>query len=191
MHFPLSLSLLACILSSLSQLVLPVQSSPTPMYPSALEARSLEERYGSQGTISSPVNGTAIMPGESFDFYYNAHSDYCVSSSNFTVWLLTSPSSSLSGIMDGGAKVTGWYFGRFAYSSYSNHYPPNPAPSQLTMPDFSKSVGVNSIGQNVSSSPMYLAVMEEWNACEPTIGNQFSLAANMIMYNATNASTSS
>ncbi|KAL5519761.1 hypothetical protein ACEPAG_1421 [Sanghuangporus baumii] len=188
MRPPFSLSLLACMLSALA---LPVHSSPLPTYPSAPEARSLEERYDSQGTISSPVNGTAIMPGESFDFYYNAHSDYCVSSSNFTVWLLTSPPSSLSGIMNGDAKVTGWYFGRFAYSSYSDHYPPNPAPGQLTMPDFSKSVGVNSIGQSVSSTPMYLAVMEEWNVCEPTIGNQFSLAANVIMYNATNTSTSS
>ena len=112
-----SLPLLALILTSLSQLVPPVQSSPTPVSP--LELRTLEERYGSQGTISSPANGTVIMPGESFDFYYNTHSDYCISSMNFTVWLLTSPPESVFGIMDGSAKVTGWYFGRFAYSSYS------------------------------------------------------------------------
>lgn len=79
----------------------------------ATHATPVAKRYFPQGTISSPVNGTVIMPGQSFDFLYNARGDYCLSSYNITVWLLTSAPSS---IVDGTA--TGHYFGRYAYSSY-------------------------------------------------------------------------
>ena len=82
-------------------------------------ATPVEKRYFPQGTISNPANGTVIMPGQTFDFLYNPRGDYCLSSYNITVWLLTSPPSS---VLAGTA--TGHYFGRYAYSSYPSSYFP-------------------------------------------------------------------
>ncbi|THH04658.1 hypothetical protein EW145_g5353 [Phellinidium pouzarii] len=140
-------------------------------------AVGLAPRYGAQGTIGSPANGTNIMPGAPFAFLYTPRSDYCLVSNNFTVWLLTSPPSSPFG-----GDMTGHFFGRFAYSTF------DPAPSQLTMPDFSQS-GAFSAGANASAQPMYFAVLEEWGSCDPALGSHFSLAANHIIYNGTTAAT--
>ena len=46
-----------------------------------------------QGLITVPPNGTQIAPGEAFQFTYNTRNDKCVSSYNYTVWLLTSLST--------------------------------------------------------------------------------------------------
>jgi len=52
------------------------------------------------------------------------------------------------------------------------------------MPDFSQS-GEFEAGMNVSAQSMYLAVLEEWTDCDPTLGSHFSVAANTIVYNGT------
>ena len=89
---------------------------------------ALSTRYYPQGTISSPANGTSIMPGASFAFEYNPRSDYCVYTHNFSVWLLTSAPSTIGGMITGmnggdgesdGTGPSGYYFGRYSYSSYS------------------------------------------------------------------------
>ncbi|TDL23293.1 hypothetical protein BD410DRAFT_721613 [Rickenella mellea] len=141
--------------------------------------------YFPQGTITVPANGTAIAPGANFDFTYNVHSDYCVSSYNFTVWLLTSPPES---ILAGTA--TGHFFGRFAAATYpkrvtANPNPSNPVPPQLTMPNFSKSPGGFGVGASRSNAVVYLAVIEEWDTCSPTFGKQLTVAVNNLVYNAT------
>ncbi|PAV16819.1 hypothetical protein PNOK_0688300 [Pyrrhoderma noxium] len=155
----------------------------------ALPTSSPSPRYFPQGTISSPANGTIILPGQSFDFYYNQRGDYCLSSYNFSVWLLTSPPG--SSMIGDDSTMTGHYFGRFSYSSITNENPANPAPAQLTMPDFSKSSGGFGIGASGSSVPMYLAVLEEWDECAPTLGQHFSLAVNTLIYNGTSTTTPS
>lgn len=98
---------------------------------SASPTGALRPRYLPQGTITSPANGTHIAPGASFAFSYAARGDYCLGSQNFTVWLLTSkdaPDSAAAlfagingngGIGDDSNAPTGYYFGRFAYSSNS------------------------------------------------------------------------
>ena len=47
----------------------------------------------------------------------------------------------------------------------ANEFPGNPAPPQLTMPDFSQSQGGFSQGAFASDLPIYLAVIEEFNEC--------------------------
>ena len=47
----------------------------------------------------------------------------------------------------------------------ANQNPPNPAPSQLVMPDFSQS-GEFAAGMDASAQPMQLVVMEEWSDCD-------------------------
>ena len=91
----------------------------TLMHSAIAAPASPEKRYYPQGTISSPANGTVIMPGQSFDFLYNQRGDYCLSSYNFSVWLLTSPLGSTLG--GDSTDMTGHYFGRFSYSSLSTY----------------------------------------------------------------------
>ena len=67
----------------------------------------------SKGTITNPLNGTHIAPGESFEFTYNTRNDACLSSYNYTVWLLTSPPSTLSTL-----STTGVFLGRFSDRTY-------------------------------------------------------------------------
>lgn len=50
------------------------------------------------------------------------------------------------------------------YTDTGNQFPPNPAPSQLTMPDFSNPSGLGT-GASLSDVPLYLVVLEEWNSC--------------------------
>ena len=66
-----------------------------------------------QGLITAPNNDTQIAPGESFEFTYNIRSDYCISSYNYTVWLLTSPLSSLMTL-----STTGVFLGRFSNPNF-------------------------------------------------------------------------
>lgn len=67
------------------------------------------------GVISAPAEGTVIAPGQAFDFAYGIHGDYCSSSYNYSVWLLTdipqtfSPSSTFT---------TGYLFGTFDAANY-------------------------------------------------------------------------
>ena len=95
----------------------------------ALPTSSPSPRYFPQGTISSPANGTIILPGQSFDFYYNQRGDYCLSSYNFSVWLLTSPPG--SSMIGDDSTMTGHYFGRFSYSSISKYCVCFPQPTLI------------------------------------------------------------
>lgn len=81
-------------------------ASPTPV---------VVPRDDLAGVISAPTEGTIIAPGQAFDFAYNIHADYCSSSYNFSVWLMTdmpqafSPSSTF---------MTGYLFGTFDAENY-------------------------------------------------------------------------
>ena len=46
-----------------------------------------------------------------------------------------------------------------------NPNPPNRAPAQLVMPDFSKRPGGFASGGNASDLEVWLAVVEEWGTC--------------------------
>lgn len=67
------------------------------------------------GTINSPAAGTAIAPGQTFDFDYITRGDYGVSSYNFTVWLSSAPPTSFAQSTD---FMEGHYFGRYALANY-------------------------------------------------------------------------
>lgn len=67
------------------------------------------------GTISAPAAGTLIAPGEAFDFSYSSHADYGISSYNYTVWLSTTPPTSMA---QSDTFMTGHYFGRFSEPNY-------------------------------------------------------------------------
>ena len=139
--------------------------------------------YYPQGYITVPANGSHVEPGQAFDFTYNARGDYCLTSHNYTVWVLTAPPTSVLQIENNG--VTGEYLGRFSSSGIcefklnhhywlisnsltipiANEFPSNPPPPQLVMPDFSKNLGGFSQGAFASDLPVYLAVIEEFNEC--------------------------
>ena len=67
----------------------------------------------SKGIITSPPNGTHIAPGKSFNFTYITRNDDCLSGYNYTVWLLTSPPSTLMA-----SSTTGVFLGRFSDRTY-------------------------------------------------------------------------
>jgi len=69
----------------------------------------------SQGLIVSPANGSTIAPGAVFPFKYNAHADYCISSYNFSVWLLTDKPSHFS---PSASFASGHYFGTYEEPNY-------------------------------------------------------------------------
>ncbi|KAI0822030.1 hypothetical protein BC628DRAFT_1278011, partial [Trametes gibbosa] len=116
------------------------------------------------GQIEQPAPGTAIAPGAAFDFSYHPSADYCRSTYAFSVWLVTDVPSSLAP-MD--VFMAGHFFGRFDFPNYpAVPYPKNPAPPQLTMPDFSKSPGGFGSTQTASDQTVQLAVLEEWSGCD-------------------------
>lgn len=137
------------------------------------------------GAITAPTPGTAVQPGEAFSFSYMPHADYGISSFAYHVWLFTGPASSdaagaLAALAAGDA--SGYYFGRFDYPNYPGEfwmymrrslvngfggitavpYAKNPAPAQLTMPDFATSPGGFAAGATGSNVNMQLVVIEEW-----------------------------
>ncbi|KAJ3491681.1 hypothetical protein NLI96_g534 [Meripilus lineatus] len=123
------------------------------------------------GSILTPRPGTKILPGAQFNFSYFGRADYGVSSYNYHVWLLGDQVSS-DGFMGGlggssGGKdsyIHGWYFGRFDYQNWpAVPYPKNPAPTQLTMPDFSKDQGGWGAGKAGSNVKFNLVVYEEYD----------------------------
>ncbi|KAJ3752120.1 hypothetical protein EV360DRAFT_55786 [Lentinula raphanica] len=144
-------------------------------------------RQDSSGVIVSPAPGTFINPGDAFDFSYAARGDYGITSLNYTVFLLTSSPTSLAPSAD---FATGHYFGRFAEPNYpGNPNPPNPAPAQLTMPDFALSPGGWGVGETASNGTFYLVVLEEYVTGNPTVGAMMSLAVSEVVYNGTTSST--
>ncbi|EIW59691.1 uncharacterized protein TRAVEDRAFT_121678 [Trametes versicolor FP-101664 SS1] len=119
------------------------------------------------GQIEQPAAGAHIAPGESFDFSYLPSADYCRSTYAFSVWLVTDVPASLAP-MD--VFMGGHFFGRFDFPNYpAVPYPKNPAPAQLTMPDFSKAPGGFGSPQTASDKTVQLAVLEEWAGCETDV----------------------
>ncbi|ETW81690.1 hypothetical protein HETIRDRAFT_317551 [Heterobasidion irregulare TC 32-1] len=139
------------------------------------------------GVIVAPINGTSIMPGEVFDFKYNAHADYCMSSYNYSVWLVTDKPTMF---MPSETFMTGHLFGTFQEANYPGTpvpYPSNPPPSQLVMPVLSQPQGGFGSGQSAANATFYLMVWEEWDSCDGALGTKISLSMNNIVYNATAA----
>ncbi|KAK0487425.1 hypothetical protein IW261DRAFT_1447804 [Armillaria novae-zelandiae] len=136
------------------------------------------------GEITYPVNGTTIMPGESFDFKYDGMADYSVSGYNYSVWLFTSLPQSFAPSESFGA---GYYFGRYDYANYPGvPYASHPAPAQLVMPNLSARFGGFGTGKSASNAVVYLAVIEEW-ASGSTFGFQMNLATTQLIYNGTSS----
>ncbi|KAG9040433.1 hypothetical protein FS842_003027, partial [Serendipita sp. 407] len=63
--------------------------------------------------------------------------------------------------------------------------PNPPVPSALVMPDFSLQPGGFGTGATASNLPVYINVIEEWNTCQPTIGNNIFVSTVQVVYNAT------
>jgi hypothetical protein len=75
--------------------------------------------YYPHGLITAPANGTALAPGQSFNFTYNVRADYCISSYNYTVYMLTStPARNSLFIGSDNEIATGSYLGRFSGENY-------------------------------------------------------------------------
>ncbi|KAI0352669.1 hypothetical protein OH77DRAFT_1362943, partial [Trametes cingulata] len=116
------------------------------------------------GQITEPQPGAHIAPGQLFNFTYMPSADYCRSTYAASVWLVTTPPSSLAPT---DVFMGGHFFGRFDYPNYpAVPYPKNPPPPQLTMPDFSKSPGGFGGARTASDQTVQLAVLEEWAGCE-------------------------
>ncbi|KAI0087821.1 hypothetical protein BDY19DRAFT_892506 [Irpex rosettiformis] len=131
-------------------------------------------RKDSYGTISQPISGAPIRPGEAFDFTYTPMADYSVSTFYYHVFLLDAsmPDSNgnASALLDqpmSSLLTSGYYFGRYDYENYPGTctvpYPKNPAPPRLIMPDFSKNAPAGwSAGEFAHDLPLQLFVIEEW-----------------------------
>ncbi|KAI0366898.1 hypothetical protein BV20DRAFT_971200 [Pilatotrama ljubarskyi] len=126
-----------------------------------------------------------------------------------SVWLITDVPSSLAPT---DVFMGGHFFGRFDYANYpAVPYPKNPAPPQLTMPDFSKSPGGFGGAHSASDQTVQLAVLEEWAGCandvrplslfaltttadlgQPSIQGPLGVSVSMtyvpVVYNATTSS---
>lgn len=152
----------------------------------AFASGSISAPTSSYGVINEPTAGTAVQPGANFNFAYSPHADYGISSFAYHVWLLTAarsavdPTNPLASLT--ALDATGYYFGRFDYPNYPGMhermnpavckfvdlyvaavpYAKNPAPPQLTMPDFSQSPGGFAAGATASNLDMQLIVIEEW-----------------------------
>ncbi|EIM85947.1 uncharacterized protein STEHIDRAFT_26719, partial [Stereum hirsutum FP-91666 SS1] len=133
--------------------------------------------------ISAPVEGTVIAPGQAFDFSYGIHADYCSSSYNYSVWLMTEMPQAFS---PSPTFMTGYLFGTYDAANYpAVPYATNPAPAQLTMPDLSQDQGGWGSGASATNATFYVMVWEEWASCDASLGKRISLAMNSIIYNAT------
>jgi len=135
------------------------------------------------GTIEKPTNGSVIGPNSVFDFKYWIRADYSVSSYAFSVWLMTEMPGSFS---PSEVWSTGHYFGRFDEANYpAVPYATNPAPPNLTMPNFAVSEIGHSSGVVVQNGTYYFSVIEEWDDGAGAAGRKISLAYNTIVYNGT------
>lgn len=155
-----------------------------------LAGLSLSASSPKPGTITAPKNGTAVVPGKNFTFSYQPHADYATSTFAYHVWLLAAPPGTHgAGVLSlTTPNVSGFYFGRFDYANYpAVKYPKDPAPPQLTLPDFSKSPGGFASGAHASNLPMQLTIIEEWGNGEAIVGRQLSVASTTLIYNKTTA----
>jgi hypothetical protein len=132
------------------------------------------------GTIEKPTEGTVIAPGAVFDFKYNIRADYSISSYAYSVWVFTEMPASFA---PSDVWSTGYFFGRFDEANYPGKsawsifmrgfvwltwlvsavpYAYNPAPPNLTMPNFANAQGGFGSGKPATNATFYFAVLEEW-----------------------------
>ncbi|OCH92863.1 hypothetical protein OBBRIDRAFT_726013 [Obba rivulosa] len=137
------------------------------------------------GSIGQPEPNAHIAPGTAFNFSYNIRADYCMSSYGYSVYLITDVPT---GLAPSAQFMNGYFLGHFEGENYpAVPTPTNPAPPQLTMPDFSQPEGGFGGGMSSSNATFYLTVLEEWDDCGGALGRRFSLAYNPIVYNATDS----
>ncbi|KAK7056896.1 hypothetical protein VNI00_002614 [Paramarasmius palmivorus] len=145
--------------------------------------------FAAEPAIISPANGTHIAPGAKFDFKYQIGAERGISSYNYHVWLVTDKPLHFSPELNWAGA---FYLGTFANpNSPGNPKPKNPAPDQLTMPDFSQNPGGWGSGSFVSDATFYLAVFEEYSNGDPFVGHRISFVLNEIVYNATSDASES
>ncbi|KAF8914885.1 hypothetical protein CPB85DRAFT_1433366 [Mucidula mucida] len=135
------------------------------------------------GSIIQPASNTVIAPGESFPFQYDIVADYSVSSYNFNVYLFTEPPTTFT---PSGSFANGYFYGRYDQANYPGvPYATHPAPSNFTMPDFSKNPGGFGSGASASNSTVYLTVIEEYATGNGVLGFRMNLALTPLIYNGT------
>ncbi len=124
-----------------------------------------------KGDIVLPHPGTHIAPGAAFNFSYEIRGDYCTSSYAYSVFLVTDTPTAFA---PSDVFMGGHFFGRYDAPNYpAVPYPKNPAPAQLTMPNFSQSQGGWGSPQSASDKTWQLAVIEEWDGCDATVSVVF------------------
>ncbi|KAE9391023.1 hypothetical protein BT96DRAFT_945669 [Gymnopus androsaceus JB14] len=135
--------------------------------------------------ITSPTNGTDILPGETFPFDYRTMGDLNsgVSSYTCTCWYFTGP---VEGFQATPYFATGHLIGAFSLGNYSDLDSDYPSlPSRLTMPYFSVLPG-NGEGESVSNQPVFIGCMEEYGYdAKQSVGSLMSFCYIQIMYNGT------
>ena len=140
----------------------------TSAFATALTAFALAApTLAGKGDIVLPHPGTHIAPGSAFNFTYEIRGDYCTSSYAYSVFLVTDTPTSFA---PSDVFMSGYFFGRFDAPNYpAVPYPKNPAPPQLTMPNFSQSLGGWASPQSASDKTWQIAVIEEWDGCDATV----------------------
>lgn len=129
-----------------------------------------------KGDIILPHPGTHIAPGAAFNFSYEIRGDYCTSSYAYSVFLVTDTPTSFA---PSDVFMGGYFFGRFDAPNYpAVPYPKNPAPPQLTMPNFSQSLGGWGSPQTASDKTWQLAVIEEWDGCDAAVSTPLVFPAS-------------
>ncbi|KAJ8463864.1 hypothetical protein ONZ51_g9979 [Trametes cubensis] len=153
----------------------------------AARAVARDDSDPAHGKILEPAAGAHIAPGAAFNFTYQGSGDYCRSSYAYSVWLITDTPTSFAPV---DVFTAGHFFGRYDLPNYpAVPYPKNPAPPQLTMPDFSVSPGGFGPSQTATNKTVQLAVLEEWAGCEidGPLGVSMSLTYIPVVYNATSS----
>ncbi|KZT07354.1 uncharacterized protein LAESUDRAFT_713795 [Laetiporus sulphureus 93-53] len=155
------------------------------------------------GTIVNPAVGTAIDPGASFAFNYSTNNWCHQGYSLFTVWLTPGPDAPTYadvtstngnagdsvGILEEGTYL--YDFGEFVVNNFrrladlaieAGELPPTstPPPAALTMPNL---LELN--GTSYSNATFYIAVVDTFQDCPPSVPIELGLTSHSIVYNAT------
>ncbi|KAG6814229.1 hypothetical protein H0H92_015344 [Tricholoma furcatifolium] len=133
--------------------------------------------------IISPSEGDVIVAGSQFPFQYRTTADYGISSYNYTVWLFTTPPTTVE---PSNLFATGYFFGRFSQPNYPgghcNPYPQNQPPSAFIMPNFSKGLGGFGAGSSNKTQECYFVVLEEYGTGVAAAGSRISWTETKIIY---------
>ncbi|KAI0662078.1 hypothetical protein C8Q70DRAFT_962497 [Cubamyces menziesii] len=170
----------------------------------AARAVARDDSDPAHGKILEPAAGAHIAPGAAFNFTYQGSGDYCRSSYAYSVWLITDMPTSFAPVdvftaghffgrydlpnYPGEQRPLAQTRPMGALGCDVQHmilmplpsflavpYPKNPAPPQLTMPDFSVSPGGFGPSQTATNKTVQLAVLEEWAGCEIDVSEHTAL----------------